>query len=211
MKSFRFIDIYGRRKSDRNRARRQLESSHFIKNKEHFRQFSDRIFISVYYIYLCEDNMDATWIVSANASRARFFSQAHALDSLEEINDMVNDAVRLRTSETESDKIGPTSATKSIHNTGGAAPNKNYEPHRTPVEHQTELFARSVASFLQQGHQEGRYKHLSLIASPQFLGELRKFIDPKLGSLVNLEIDKDYTQFSAKQLNERIHAHEAKG
>jgi protein required for attachment to host cells len=154
--------------------------------------------------------MDATWIVSANASRARFFSQAHSSDALEEINDMVNDAVRLRTSETETDKLSPTAATKSMHDTGGALPNKSYEPHQTPVEHQTELFARDVAGFLQQGHQEGRYKQLSLIASPQFLGELRKFIDPKLGSLVNLEIDKDYTQYSARQLSEKIHAHEVK-
>lgn len=155
--------------------------------------------------------MDATWIVSANASRARFFSQLHSSDALEEINDMVNEATRLRTAETESDKLGATSATKSMHNTGGAAPNKNYEPHQTPVEHQTELFARDVAGFLQQGHQDGRYKQLSLIASPQFLGELRKFLDPQLGSLVNLEIDKDYTQFNARQLSEHIHAHQAKG
>jgi protein required for attachment to host cells len=151
--------------------------------------------------------MNATWIVSANASRARFFSQAHASDPLEEINDMVNEAVRLRAVETESDKIGPTSATKSIHNVGGPTPNKTYEPPQMPDKHQAELFARDIAGFLLRGHQEGRFQHLSIIASPQFLGALRKLLDPALESLVNIEIDKDYTHFSPKQLQEQLQAH----
>jgi protein required for attachment to host cells len=130
---------------------------------------------------------------------------------LEEVNDMVNTAVRLRTSELERDKVGPTAATKSMHNVGGATPNKSYEPHQTAEEHQTELFARSIASFLLQGYQEGRYKRLALIASPQFLGELRKLLDPKLASVVSLELNKDYTHFSAPQLREQIEAHQAKG
>jgi protein required for attachment to host cells len=157
-----------------------------------------------------EDDMDANWIVSANASRARFFSQTNLTKPLQEISDMVNEAVRMRTSETESDKLGATSATNSGHNTGGAAPNKNYEPHQTPVEHQTELFARNVASFLLKSHQEGRYEHLSIVAAPQFLGELRKLLDPELESVVNLEINKDYTQFGAQQLQEQLKAYQAK-
>jgi protein required for attachment to host cells len=148
--------------------------------------------------------MNATWIVSANASRARFFSQARPSDPLEEVSDMVNSAVRLRAAETELDRIGPTSATKSPHNVGAATPNKTYEPHQTPVEHETELFARSVAAFLLQAHQEGRFQALALVASPQFLGVLRKLLDPKLKSVVGLELNKDYTQFTAAQLREQI-------
>jgi protein required for attachment to host cells len=157
-----------------------------------------------------ENNMDANWIVSANASRARFFSQPNLSQPLEEISDMVNEAVRLRTSETEPDKVGPTAGTKSMHNTGGPVPNKGYEPHQTPSEHQTELFARNVAGYLLKSHQEGRYEHLSIVASPQFLGELRKLLAPELESVVSLEINKDYTQFSAQQLQEQLKAHQAK-
>ena len=57
--------------------------------------------------------MDTTWIVTANAGRARFFSQAAPSASLEEVEDMINSGARLRTSESESDKIGPTAAGKS--------------------------------------------------------------------------------------------------
>jgi protein required for attachment to host cells len=155
-------------------------------------------------------NMDATWIVSANAGRARFFSQSGAAASLEEVEDMVNAGARLRTVESESDKIGPTSATKSMHNTGGPLPNKAYEPHQTPVEHATELFAKTVAEFLLKGQQQGRFKQLCLVASPQFLGILRQQLDANLTSAVSMELNKDYTQASAAELQEHIRAHQAK-
>lgn len=152
--------------------------------------------------------MEPTWIVVANAGRARFFAEPGGggdNSELEEINDMVNAAVRLRTAETETDRLGPTSATKSIHNTGGALPNKNYEPPQTPTEHETELFARSINSYLLQGLHERRFGQLALVASPQFLGILRKLLDPQLTPLLKFDINKDYTSLPARQLREHLH------
>ncbi|OWW18188.1 hypothetical protein AYR66_01800 [Noviherbaspirillum denitrificans] len=156
--------------------------------------------------------MNTTWIVSANASRARFFSQEQPSDQLEEINDMVNDSVRERILDaSETDKLGPTSGTKSVHNTGGATPNKQYQPATMPDEHMAELFARDIAGFLRKAHQEGRFQQLTLVVSPQFLGMLRKLLAPELESAVKLEINKDYTQFSPAQLREQVLAHMGKG
>ena len=155
--------------------------------------------------------MDATWVVTANASRARFFSQANSSAGLEEVEDMINSGARLRTMESETDKIGPTAATKSIHNTGGATPNKAYQPHQTPVEHQTELFARNVAAFLLKNQQQGRFRQLCIVASPQFLGVLRQQLDANVTSAVSLEINKDYTQASPAELREHIKSHQAVG
>ena len=153
--------------------------------------------------------MGATWILSANASRARFFSQNEASGALVEINDMVNDAARQRMAENETDKLSPTAATKSIHNVGGATPNKLYEPAQTPDVHQNELFARDICAYLEQAQQEGRFEQLSLIASPQFLGLLRKILEPKFGALIDLELNKDYTQYSPAELLEQIKAAKA--
>jgi protein required for attachment to host cells len=153
--------------------------------------------------------MDATWIVSANASRARIFSQAASSANLEEVEDMINSGARLRTAESESDRIGPTSAPKSMHNGGGATPNKAYEPHQTPVEHQTELFARNIAEFLLKGQQQGRYSKLCVVASPQFLGVLRQQLNANVVSAVSLEINKDYTQASPAELQAHIKTHQA--
>lgn len=150
--------------------------------------------------------MNANWIVSANASRARFFAQMQASQDLEEINDMVNEAARLRASETESDRLGLHAAAKSSHKVGAPRTSSGYQPNQTPDAHQTELFARDVAAFLLQSHQQGKFQQLSLVASPQFLGVLRKLLDPQLASVVKLEINKDYTQLSAQQLLAQIHA-----
>jgi protein required for attachment to host cells len=151
--------------------------------------------------------MGATWIVSANASRARIFSQDAASDPLEEINDMVNPEARMREYETESDKIGPHAAGKSMHNTGGALPNSAYEPQQTPDERQSQMFAKEIAEFLLKSHQEGRFQQLTLVVSPKFLGVLRQLLHSSLESAVKMEINKDYTQFSPQQLRDQIKAH----
>ncbi|HEY8606188.1 MAG TPA: host attachment protein [Noviherbaspirillum sp.] len=156
--------------------------------------------------------MGANWIVSANASRARIFSQDTANAALQEIDDMVNEGARLRTQdmENETDKIGPTSGTKSMHNTGGAVPNKQYEPPVTPDKQQAELFARDLAEYLLKARRDGRFDQLSLVISPQFLGAVRKLLDAEVESAVKLEINKDYTHFGAQQLLEHIQAHNTK-
>jgi protein required for attachment to host cells len=155
--------------------------------------------------------MNAAWIVSANASRARFFSQEHNADRLEEVNDMVNDSVRLQTEKHRDQDESLRSASKSQHSVGAPRPQSGYQPNQTPEEHQTELFAKDVAGFLQQGKQEGRFEQIVLVASPEFLGVLRKQLDPNVASAVSLEINKDYTQFSADQLREQITTHQGKG
>lgn len=123
---------------------------------------------------------------------------------------MVNDSARLRRIDTETDKVGPTAAGKSIHGVGGATPNKLYEPAQTPDAHQAELFARDIAEYLLKGYQEGCFQQLSLVVSPQFLGMLRKLLDPQLESVVSLEINKDYTQFNAAELLDHVKTYQQK-
>jgi protein required for attachment to host cells len=166
--------------------------------------------------------MQTTWIISANAGRARFFSESDPAEPLQEVEDMVNSAVRLRELETESDKIGPTAATNSGHNIGGTqgvgfahngkvgAPNKAYQPAHTPAEQEAEQFAKDISHYLMKAHEEGRFQQLVVSASPQFLGALRSFLDPHVKQLIKLELNKDYTQFNAQQLREQLHAQQAK-
>jgi protein required for attachment to host cells len=160
--------------------------------------------------------MQTTWIIAANAGRARFFSESDPAEPLQEIKDMVNDAVRLRTSDINTDGVGPTSATSTSHNIGSmqsagfahnanaGAPNKQYQPAQTPQQHETEKFAKDISHYLLQSHQEGRYKQLVLAASPEFLGALRSNLDPQVKGLIKLEVNKDYTHSSAQQLREQV-------
>jgi hypothetical protein len=166
--------------------------------------------------------METTWILSANAGRARFFTEADPAAPLQEVEDMINSAVRLRVTETEADKIGPTAATNSGHNIGGTAgvgfahngkvgaPNKAYQPAHTPSEQEAEQFARDISRYLMEAHQGGRFQQLVISASPQFLGALRTFLDPHIKQLVKLELNKDYTSCNAQQLREQVHGQLAK-
>ena len=135
---------------------------------------------------------------------------------------MVNNGARLRTAESETDRLGPTAAGKSSHNIGGTqgvaaahnagagAPNKQYEPNTTPAEHETELFAKEISHFLLKAQQEGRYQNLILSASPQFLGTLRLNLDQHVKAAIKHECNKDYTQVPPHQLREQLQAHQAK-
>jgi protein required for attachment to host cells len=160
--------------------------------------------------------MQTTWIISANAGRARIFSEADPAEPLMEVEDMINDAVRMRESETERDKSGVTAAGSSGHNIGGTqgvgfahngkvgAPNKQYEPPHTPAELESEKFAKDISHYLLDAHREGRFQQLVISASPQFLGALRSFLDPHIKPLIKLEVNKDYTHSNPQQLREQI-------
>jgi protein required for attachment to host cells len=166
--------------------------------------------------------MQTTWILSANAGRARIFCEDDPAEPLQEVEDMVNNAVRLRTSETESDEISPTAATNSSHNIGGTegvgfahnakagAPNKQYQPAHTPAEQEAEQFAKDISKYLLEAHRDGRFERLVISASPQFLGALRSFLDPHIKPLIKFELNKDYTHFNAQQLREQLRAQLAK-
>ena len=148
--------------------------------------------------------MTATCIVSANAGRARIFLQSRSSDALQEINDMVSPEARQREGEMETDDLGQRAASKSRHSVGQPTQPSGYQPNQTPAQHAAELFARDVARFLVEAHDQGRFARLCLVASPEFLGVLRREVAPKLQSAVSLEIDKDYTHDTPAVLLDRL-------
>jgi protein required for attachment to host cells len=148
--------------------------------------------------------MEATWIVAANSGRARFFNAG----TLEEIHDMVSPTAREREQDIVTDDIGQRSASKSRHNVGQPTTPSGYQPNRTPSQIEADRFARDVSEFLVKAHNEGRFRKLNLVASPEFLGILRKQVEP-LASVVSVEINKDYTNATAAELKQRIQDHTA--
>ncbi|NYE60772.1 protein required for attachment to host cells [Duganella sp. 1224] len=152
--------------------------------------------------------MDTTLILAANAGRALFFHSGQHNRQLCHVHDMINDAARQPAADLETDRMGPTSAGQSMHNTGGALPNKTYQPAQTPAEHEAERFARDINAYLLQSRRDGVYDKLVLIAPPHFLGVLRQVLDPHVRATAQLEINKDYTQLSADELRAQIARHQ---
>lgn len=151
--------------------------------------------------------MPTTWILVANAGKAKILSQASPTDRLEDIEDMVNTAVRVQTAELVDDEIGQRAASKSRHGSGSVTQPSGYEPNQAPEEHQTELFARNINGFLLDAFQAGRFQKLALIASPEFLGLLRQRLDPHLTAAIAIEINKDYTHLDHRKLQETLQSH----
>lgn len=152
-----------------------------------------------------------TWIVSADAGRARIFSDTDPNSPLQEIDDLIDPAARERISDQLTDRLGPLAASDSRKSTGGALPTSQYEPQRTQEQHNAELFARDICAQLLKAKNENRFDRLALVAAPAFLGELRNQLDPQLKQLVSYEIDKDYAHSNGQQLREQIRAYQAKG
>jgi protein required for attachment to host cells len=166
--------------------------------------------------------MPTTWIIAANAGRARIFADTGPAEPLQEVEDMVNSVMRMRTTETVTDRLGPTAAAGSSHNIGGneaagfahnakaGAPNKQYQPAQTPAEHEAEKFAKDVSHYLLEAHQQGRYQRLVISASPQFLGTLRANVDPQVKALIKSEFNKDYTHCNAQELRQQLQTQQEK-
>jgi protein required for attachment to host cells len=150
--------------------------------------------------------MSTTWIVSADAGRARIFAESSPQAPLEEVEDLVSATARLRVSDINTDRLGPTAAGQSIHNTGGATPNKQYQPAQTPDERDAEFFAKDINGVLLKGLQEHRFEKLVVVAEPKFLGVLRGQLDAQLKPLVGFELNKDYSQLNGHQLREQLQA-----
>jgi protein required for attachment to host cells len=153
--------------------------------------------------------METTWIVTADAGRARFFAESDPSQPLKEIEDMVNELGRMRASEIYTDGVGPTAGTRSIHDTGGQVPNKQYEPPTSPEEQARISFAKAISGFLLKAHNERQFQRLVIVAEPKFLGFLRAALDPHLKPLISKEINKDLTHANGHELREQLQAHKA--
>lgn len=150
--------------------------------------------------------MQSTWILTANAGQAHFFSMTDSNPPLQEINSLSNPTASSQTVDTETDRLGQRSASKSKHSVGQATQPSGYEYNQSPAEHQAEMFARNVAAFLLRSHQQGLFRNLVLTASPEFLGTLRGLIDASVQAAIIAEIDKDYTHSRGRELVDLVNA-----
>ena len=142
--------------------------------------------------------MVKTWIVVADNARARIFEAVDGNETLRELEDMVNPAGRLHDAELRTDNIGR------YYGKGERMQGHSASPRTEPGEHETELFAKSVANHIDQARVERRFEELRLIAAPKFLGLLRQNLSKNARDLVFEELDKDVSWLEGPQLQDYI-------
>lgn len=146
-----------------------------------------------------ENNL--TWLLVADASKARIFSMHKAKllqknangQSLKLINEFTHKESRMKDAELISDKLGEF--------------NKNSYGVEKPKVHEAEYFATQLINELGLGHQERHFRDLILIAPPTFMGMLNKHLPNAIQKLVIQTIEKDYTQDSQHDLTKKLITH----
>lgn len=127
-----------------------------------------------------------TWILVADAGRARLF-EAEARDgALLEIGGYANPDAHARGAGIGSDR--PPRTQESVGSARHAI-----EPHTDPHDKAALGFAKGLAEILEHGRVEHAYTRLVLVAPPRFLGQLRAELGAQVGKLVAGSIGKDLT------------------
>src|SRR4051812_11078052 len=112
--------------------------------------------------------MGTTWILCANAARARLFEVEPHSQAPREVADFVNPAGRAHERDLRSDAAGQFRGRGERHHGHSAFPYENMG------EHETERFAESLRDYLDRARNEHRFARLWVAASPPFLGYLRR-------------------------------------
>lgn len=154
-----------------------------------------------------------TWILVADASRARLFSKDRiAKNGLHELKVYSHPESRAKNLELVTDRPGRMAQSSAGNGHGPGAggahgARSGMEPDMTPKEVEHELFARELCADLLRGLSDHAYDDLVLVANPQFLGTLRQVVDTQVQKRVSATVDKDYTMLKPQELEEHLAEH----
>jgi protein required for attachment to host cells len=142
-------------------------------------------------------SMQTTWIIVADSSRGRIF-EVLPTQQLHEIEDFLHPEGRRSTRELKTDAEGRYFAQGNRFQTHTSSPQVD------ALEHEMELFAKTLSERLEKGRVEQSYERLCVIAPPKFLGLLRNKLNAKTRKLIEKELPKDLSWFSAADIENYV-------
>jgi len=141
--------------------------------------------------------MGKTWVVVGDSSRTRIFSWADRAAPLVEVDDLVHPESRQHAQGITSDLPGSRS--------GGPIGQHHNMDERTGIHEQERInFAREVTARLEKGRTGGEFEALMIVASPSFLGELRKHMANPLRATVVNELDKNIVESDPEDIRSHL-------
>ena len=142
--------------------------------------------------------MTITWILVADSSRARIFEKKEEEKHLQEIDDFVNTAGRAADNELGTDERGR------FYGRGERYQGHTAEPAISPVQHENEVFSRTLANYLDDARRTQRYTRLYLIAPPKLLGLIHSNLNEEVQKLIVNELAKDVSTLSVRNLKSHL-------
>lgn len=144
--------------------------------------------------------MEKTWILIADAHRARCFERKAADHSLTELADFVHPKINLASEAGGGDLTG--AAGKGHGRTGHAG--TQFEPHTEVQDKERNSFARELANYLNTSVTEQRCNALVMIATSPMLGELKPHLNPAAEKVLKRCVDSDLTHYTGPELKQRV-------
>lgn len=143
--------------------------------------------------------MSTTWVMVANASRARLFSQVKKFGELHLVKEFSHPESRQKEAAFTTDRPGRYQASGNTQ-----SPHGTYQAPSTPKENEHDRFARELAETLENGRLNSSYGTLIVVAAPHFHGLINKHLGTQVRGLVQMDIEKDYTTLTTSELAERL-------
>lgn len=140
-----------------------------------------------------------TWILLADGAHARIYLNDGVGKGIKPVPGAVFDETILPTREINADKPG-----MSFGSVGQGRRRK--QPKTDPNRQAKFNFAKQLAAFLEQEHNNNRFDRLILVASPGTLGDLRAVLPPSIRHIVYGELDKDLMHIKEQELPDHLNA-----
>ena len=147
-----------------------------------------------------------TWIIAADASRARILQVMDRDGRLDEVEDFVNPSARLHERDMTTDAEPRFNGHGGVGKAGSGrtgGPGNDREAKRKG-EYETEVFVRQLGDYLDKARYAHPFDRLHLIAPPKFLGQLRKELAGEVQKLVSDELPKDLSGLDTRELEQRL-------
>ncbi len=140
-----------------------------------------------------------TWIVVADAARARIVSNEGVGHGIAEVADAEFENEILRDREIYADRPGRSHENAATDRHTIARPNDTKKQSST-------AFAKSISDHLAARQGKKGFDRLVLIAEPSFLGHLRAALPKRTANVVTAEIAKDLTRAKNPELVKQLEA-----
>lgn len=136
--------------------------------------------------------MSTTWILVANASTARLYSNDGPNKGLRLLKEMEHPESREKALDLVSDRSG--------HNQSHGGGHGSFIQQTDPKQREADRFALELAKELEQGRAGNNFDRLILVVSSPFSGLLNSRLGNHVREQVTDTIEKDYTRATEKEL-----------
>ncbi|MCF6345585.1 MAG: host attachment protein [Thiomicrorhabdus sp.] len=137
--------------------------------------------------------MKPAWILIADSSKARIFTAENSVAELIEIESLTHSESRLLDQALTSDLAGKA-------NVGQSTSGHTYVGEVGPKEQETINFAKQVTQHLCHELNLNKFEHLFVVASPAFLGVLRRACSSQLKKHIAFSLNKNVVTKTPEQI-----------